>query len=129
MRGGCRKCFPSRECGSSEGCRGKQPKQGKAIGAIKDIHQQREESSRARGMLASRAKSESFAYRGGQSRTTGHKDTRKRRRTAERMGDQEAAEAANYRTRAQIMHQMIHDKGKEHSKPLGFNTSPLHPRY
>lgn len=49
-------------------------KQGKAVGAIKDIHQQREESSRARGMLASRAKSESFAYRGGQRRTTGHKE-------------------------------------------------------
>lgn len=82
MRGRCRKCFPSRECGSSEGCRGKQPKQGKAIGAIKDIHQQREESSRARGMLASRAKSESFAYRGGQSRTTrtqGHKEEEENR--------------------------------------------------
>lgn len=49
-------------------------KQAKAIGAIKDIHQQREESSRARGMLASRAKSESFAYRGGQSRSTGHEE-------------------------------------------------------
>lgn len=48
--------------------------QGKATGAIKDIHQQREESSRARGILASRAKSESFAYKGGQSRSTGHKE-------------------------------------------------------
>lgn len=69
-------------------------KQGKAVGAIKDIHQQREESSRARGMLASRAKSESFAYGGGQSRTTGHEEKkeerRKGRRTAERMADQEA---------------------------------------
>lgn len=79
MRGRCRKSFPSRECCSSDECGGKQPKQGKAIGAIKDIHQQREESSRARGMLASRAKSESFAYRGGQSRTTGHKEEEENR--------------------------------------------------
>lgn len=35
--------------------------QGKVVGAQKDIHQHREESSRARGMLASRVKSESFA--------------------------------------------------------------------
>lgn len=53
--------------------------QGKVVGAQKDIHQQREESSRAKGMLASRAKSESFAYKVGQSRTRG---TRKRTQTA-----------------------------------------------
>lgn len=38
----------------------------KTVGAQKDIHQHREESSRARGILASRAKSESFAYKGRQ---------------------------------------------------------------
>lgn len=61
--------------------------QGKAVGAIKDIHQHREESSRARGMLASRAKSESFAYRGGQSRTTGHKEEEENHREDGRSGD------------------------------------------
>lgn len=51
--------------------------QGKVVGAQKDIHQHREESSRAKGMLASRAKSESFALKGGWSRTKGHKEEEK----------------------------------------------------
>lgn len=46
--------------GSCEGGGG-EPHREKVVGAQKDIHQHREESSRARGMSASRAKSESFA--------------------------------------------------------------------
>lgn len=53
--------------------------QGKVIRCTKDIHQHREESSRARGMLASRAKSESFAWEGGSSRVTGYKEEEKDR--------------------------------------------------
>lgn len=50
--------------------------QGKVAGAQKDIHQHKEESSRARGMLANRAKSESFVWRG--SECKGHKKRRER---------------------------------------------------
>lgn len=51
--------------------------QGKVARAQKDIHQHREESSRARGMLASRAKSESFVWRGPERRNKEHKEKEK----------------------------------------------------
>lgn len=70
----------------------------------KDIHQHREESSRARGMLASRAKSESLAYRRGRGRTAAHEEEWERcggEGGGDRVSYPKAARPAKHRTSPQ----------------------------